>query len=439
MAIVGGGFGGLYACRALRDAPVRVTLVDRRNFHLFQPLLYQVASGSLSPGDICAPLRSVLRRQANATVILGDVREIDAGGRTLRTAEGVTVEYDTLVVASGAHHSYFGHDGWAVHAPGLKTVEDAIEIRRRILLAYEAAEQEADEERRRAWMTFIVVGAGPTGVELAGALGELAHQSLRRDFRRIWPPDARIHLVEGLDRVLPAYPADLSAKAARALTRLGVEVETRTMVTGVDESGVTVRRGDQTTRIECRTVLWAAGVQASSLGRKLADATGAELDKAGRVTVAPDLTVPGNPEIFVIGDLALFTHQTGAPLPGVAPVAMQQGGYVGDVIRRRLDGRPARRAFRYFDKGNLATIGRGKAVADFGRLRFSGRMAWLIWAVIHIYYLIGFDNRLVVMTQWAWAWFTRRGGAHLITGEPLRPVLKEPIRQPDDGAGPARG
>jgi NADH:ubiquinone reductase (H+-translocating) len=437
VAIVGGGFGGLYAAHALADAPVSVTLVDRRNFHLFQPLLYQVATGVLSPADIAAPLRGIVRRQANTTVLLGDVRAIDAAARRLHTAEGMTVDYDILVLATGAHHSYFGRDEWAEHAPGLKTIEDALEIRRRILLAYEAAEQEADEESRRRWMTFVVVGGGPTGVELAGALGEIAHQSLRRDFRRIWPPDAQIYLLEGVDRVLPGYPPPLSARAARDLRKLGVHVRTGTMVTDIDDDGVTVESDGATARIEARTVLWAAGVQASSLGRVLAEATGAQLDRAGRVMVAPDLTVPGHPEIFVIGDLALYTDQTGTPLPGIAPVAMQQGGYVADVIGRRVAGRRRRRAFRYFDKGNLATIGRGKAVADFGRIRFHGFMAWLVWAVVHLYYLIGFDNRLVVMTQWAWNYVTRRGGAQLITGRGLRPELKEPIHEPAPRDPPA--
>ncbi|HSH21619.1 MAG TPA: NAD(P)/FAD-dependent oxidoreductase [Candidatus Caenarcaniphilales bacterium] len=437
VAIVGGGFGGLYAARALADAPVRLTLIDRRNFHLFQPLLYQVATGVLSPGDIAAPLRSVLRSQANTTVLLGDVRRIDVEARTLQTAEGVTVHYDILVLASGARHSYFGHDEWAEHSAGLKTIEDAVEIRRQILLAYEAAEQEADQAARAAWMTFVVVGGGPTGAELAGALGEIANQALRRDFRHIWPPDARIYLLEGVDRVLPTYPASSSAKAARDLARLGVEVRTGTMVTGIDEHGVTVSTAGETGRIEARTVLWAAGVQASSLGRLVAESTGAELDRAGRVVVEPDLTVPGHPEIFVIGDLAVYTHQTGSPLPGVAPVAMQQAGYVADTITRRIEGRRPRRAFRYFNKGNVATIGRGKAVADFGRVRFDGRMAWLIWAVVHLYYLVGFDNRLIVMLQWAWTYFTRRGGAQLITGGPLRPELVEPIDEPAVTGPPA--
>jgi NADH:ubiquinone reductase (H+-translocating) len=426
VVIVGGGFGGLYAARALRKAPVELTLVDRRNFHLFQPLLYQVATGVLSPGDIAAPLRSVLRRQSNATVLLGDVREINADARWLRTAEGLRLEYDTLVAATGARHSYFGNDQWASHAPGLKTVEDALEIRRRILIAYEAAEQEADEERRRAWMTFVVVGAGPTGVELAGALGEIAREALLRDFRRIWPPDAVIYLLEGVDRVLPTYPARLSTEARRALRRVGVEVRTRTMVTAIDEDGVTVDAAGKPARIAARTVLWAAGVQASSFGALLAQATGVQTDKAGRLTVGLDLTLAGHPEIYVVGDLAQYTHQTGQPLPGVAQVAIQQGGYAARAIELRLQGHRPRRRFRYFDPGNLATIGRGKAVADLNLLRFAGFPAWVVWAAVHVLYLIGFENRVLVMTRWAWNYITRRRGARLITGAPLQPEIKKP-------------
>ncbi len=428
VVIVGGGFGGLYAARALRRAPIDLTLVDRRNFHLFQPLLYQVATGVLSAGDIAAPLRSVLRRQENATVLLGDVVEVNTDERWVRTGEGVRLEYDTLVAATGARHSYFGNDTWAEHAPGLKTVEDALEIRRRILIAFEAAEQEADEEQRRAWMTFVVVGGGPTGVELAGALGEIAHETLARDFRRIWPPDTTIYLLEGLDRILPAYPPKLSREARRALARLGVQVRTGTLVTAIDDDGVAVRAGEKESRIAARTVLWAAGVQASSFGRLLAQATGAETDKAGRLTVRPDLTLAGHPEIFVVGDLALYRHQGDKPLPGVAQVAIQQGGYVARAIELRVHGRRPRRRFRYFDPGNLATIGRGKAVADLNLVRFAGFPAWVVWAAVHIFYLIGFENRVLVMTRWAWNYITRRRGSRLITGE--RDRLQPDIRKP---------
>ncbi|HUG48578.1 MAG TPA: NAD(P)/FAD-dependent oxidoreductase [Candidatus Limnocylindria bacterium] len=426
VVIVGGGFGGLYAARALRRAPIELTLIDRRNFHLFQPLLYQVATGVLSPGDIAAPLRSILRRQRNATVLLGDVREINVDERWVRTGEGVRRDYDTLIVATGARHSYFGHDEWADNAPGLKTIEDATEIRRRILIAYEAAEQEADPERLRAWMNFVVVGAGPTGVELAGALGEIAHETLRGDFRRIRPQRAQIHLVEGLERVLPGYPAELSHKAQQMLARLGVDVRTGTLVTGIDEEGVTLGSDESQARIAARTVLWAAGVQASSFGRLVAEATGAQADKAGRLRVKSDLSLPGHPEIFVIGDLALYTHQGGEPLPGVAQVAIQQGGYVAKAVEQRLAGRRMRRRFRYFDPGNLATIGRGKAVGDFGLFRLAGFPAWVVWAGVHVLYLVEFENRVLVVMQWAWNYITRRRGARLITGRPLQPEIKEP-------------
>jgi NADH:ubiquinone reductase (H+-translocating) len=426
VVIVGGGFGGLYAARALARAPVDVTLVDRRNFHLFQPLLYQVATGVLSPGDIAAPLRSILRRQANATVLLGDVREVNTDERWIRTEEGLRLDYDVLIAATGARHSYFGNDGWARYAPGLKTVEDALEMRRRILIAYEAAEQEADDERRRAWLTFVVVGGGPTGVELAGALGEIARQALLRDFRRIWPPDATIFLIEGLERILPGYPPPLSREARLALNRLGVDVRTQTMVTAIDEDGVTVDAPAGEARIAARTVLWAAGVQASSFGQLLATATGAEADRTGRLTVRPDLTLAGHPEIYVVGDLALYAHQGGKPLPGVAQVAIQQGRYVARSIEMGLRGRRPRRRFRYSHLGNLATIGRGKAVADLTIARFAGYPAWVVWAAVHILYLIGFENRLVVMVRWAWHYLTRRRGARLITGAPLQPEIKKP-------------
>jgi NADH:ubiquinone reductase (H+-translocating) len=426
VVIIGGGFGGLNAARSLRHVAVDVTLVDRRNFHLFQPLLYQVATGVLSAGDIAAPLRAIVRRQPNVTVLLGDVDDIDPARRMVHTAEGLRLEYDVLVLASGARHSYFAHDEWAPHAPGLKTVEDALEIRRRILIAYEAAEEEADEERRRSWMTFVVVGAGPTGVELAGALGEIAHESLRSDFRRIWPPDATIYLLEGLDRVLPTYPITLSATAHRALARLGVWVRTGTLVTDVDEDGVTIKRKTGEARIAARTVLWAAGVEASPLGRLVAASTGAPVDDQGRIHVRPNLTVAGHPEIFVIGDLALYEQPNGRQLPGVAQVAIQQGMYVGRAIDGRLHGEPLRRRFRYFDKGNLATIGRGKAVADIGPLKLTGFPAWVVWALVHIFYLIEFENRVLVMIQWAWNYVTRRRGARLITGMPLQPEIKKP-------------
>ncbi|HKW96218.1 MAG TPA: NAD(P)/FAD-dependent oxidoreductase [Bryobacteraceae bacterium] len=414
VVIVGGGFGGLYAAQALKRAPVAVTLIDRRNFHLFQPLLYQVATGGLSPGEIASPLRYVLRRQKNAEVLLGEVTDIDAAGRRLILRDG-EVNYDTLIVATGASHHYFGHDEWEQFAPALKTIEDATEIRSRILAAFENAERETDEDARRAWLTFVVVGAGPTGVELAGALGEIANDTLRNDFRHINPAEARILLVEGTDRVLPPYPADLSMAAEKSLIGLGVRTMTGTVVTAIDAEGVMVRRGSEAQRIPARTMLWAAGVAASPLGRVLAECAGARLDRAGRVIVEPDLSIAGHPEILVIGDLANFGHQGGKPLPGVAPVAIQQGRYAAELIRRRIRGGTTR-PFHYFDKGSLATIGRAAAVADFGRIHIHGMMAWLAWLFVHLMYLIEFDNRLLVMTEWAYNYFTRNRGARLITG-----------------------
>lgn len=414
VVIVGGGFGGLYAAQALKRAPVAVTLIDRRNFHLFQPLLYQVATGGLSPGEIASPLRYVLRRQKNAEVLLEEVMDIDAEHRRLVLRDG-EVNYDTLIVAAGASHHYFGHSEWEQFAPGLKTIEDATEIRSRILVAFEHAERETDEDARRAWLTFVVIGAGPTGVELAGALGEIANDTLRYDFRHINPAEARILLVEGTDRVLPPYPADLSMAAEKSLIGLGVRTMTGTVVTAIDAGGVMVRRGSETQRIPARTVLWAAGVAASPLGRVLAERAGARLDRAGRVIVEPDLSIAGHPEILVIGDLANFSHQGGKPLPGVAPVAIQQGRYAAELIGRRLRGKTVQ-PFHYFDKGSLATIGRAAAVADFGRIHIHGMAAWLAWLFIHLMYLIEFDNRLLVVTEWAYNYFTRNRGARLITG-----------------------
>jgi NADH dehydrogenase len=421
VVIIGGGFGGLSAVRALRRAPASVTLLDRRNFHLFQPLLYQVATGGLSPANIAAPLRGILSRQRNATVLLAEAVDIDVARRTVVLSDG-EVAYGTLVVATGASHHYFGHDEWAPLAPGLKTIEDAIEIRRRLLVAFEAAEREPDGDVRRAWLTFVVVGGGPTGVELAGALGEIANDTLKHDFRSINPAEAEILLLEAADRVLPAYPADLSAKAERALSRLGVTVRTDSAVTDIEAQAVAIRHGEQEAAIATRTVLWAAGVQASPLGRRLADATGAETDRAGRLIVGTDLTVPGHPEIFVIGDLALCRDEQGRPLPAVAPVAMQQGRYVGRVIQSRLSDK-AVQPFRYRHGGNMATIGRAAAVADLGRVHLSGLLGWLAWLFVHLMNLVGYQNRLLVLLQWAWNYVTRNRAARLITGAspfPLR-------------------
>jgi NADH dehydrogenase len=442
VVIVGGGFGGLNVARELgREARASVTLVDRRNFHLFQPLLYQVATGALSPGDIAQPLRSILRRNANTTVLLGEAVGLDAEGRRVILSDGGPIPYDTLVVATGARHSYFGHDDWTANAPGLKSIDDAVAIRRRILIAYEAAEREADLERRREWMTFVIVGGGPTGVELAGALGEIANDTLRRDFRSIHPPDSRIILVEAQDRILPPYPPDRSASARRQLERLGVEVRTGTRVVGIDDHSVRVEVGDREETIPCRTVLWAAGVQASSFAHAVAVATGAGTDRAGRILVDRDLTVPGHPEIFVVGDAAVQPWRGERPVPGVAQGAIQPGHYVGKAIRARLAGRPVG-PFRYRDKGDVAVIGRLSGVTNIGWLgpfgRQGGFVAWLLWLVIHIFYLIGFANRIVVVVRWAWSFVTSGRGTRLITGTPLLPPIAEPAPpawEPGDEVG----
>ena len=414
VVIVGGGFGGLDAAKRLASAPVRVTLVDRRNFHLFQPLLYQVATGGLSPGDIAVPLRHILRRQRNARVLLAEVTDIDAAHRRLVLSDG-ELDYDTLIVATGAHHHYFGHDAWAKLAPGLGKIEDATEIRRRILLAFEAAERETDPEKVREWLTFVVVGGGPTGVELAGAVADLARDTLRREFRAINPAEARILLLEGAERVLPPFPPELSAKTTAALARLGVQVWAKALVTEIQADSVAIRRGERTERIPTRTVLWAAGVRASPLGQKLAQATGAELDSLGRVVVGPDLSLPGHPEILVIGDLAHCREQTGKALPGLASVAKQQGAYVAKLVERRWRGRSSP-PFRYRDYGKMATIGRAAAVADFGRFQLWGYPGWLAWLFVHLMNLVEFENRVLVLVQWAWNYFTHNRSARLITG-----------------------
>jgi NADH:ubiquinone reductase (H+-translocating) len=420
VVILGGGFGGLTAALKLKNALVQVTLIDRCNYHLFQPLLYQVATGSLSPANVAGPLRQVLHRQKNTQVLLGEAISIDTAKRQVILSDGV-VDYDTLIVATGSTHQYFGHDEWEQFAPGLKNLDDATAMRGRILLAFEAAERERDPEKLRAWMTFVIVGAGPTGAELAGALGEIAHDTLKHDFRDINPAASRIVLVEGTDRALPSYPPKLSEAARKMLERLGVTVRTGAMVTNITAEGVTIKEGDHTETIRTRTVLWAAGVLASPLGKILSQNAGAPLDKASRVLVQPDMTVPGHPEIFVIGDLANFSHQTGQPLPGVAQPAIQQGDYVARLIRARLHGHTLP-PFHYLDKGNLATIGRGAAVADLNWLQISGFPAWLIWIFIHLVYIVQFQNRLLVMTQWAWLYLTFDRSARLITGKSPLPL-----------------
>lgn len=420
IVILGGGFAGLAAALRLKNAPVQVTLVDRCNYHLFQPLLYQVATGTLSPANIASPLRNVLRRQKNTRVLLAEATRIDAAQKRVILSDG-SLEYDTLIVATGSSHQYFGHDEWEQYAPGLKTVEDATDMRRRILLAFEAAERETDPEKIRAWLTFAIVGAGPTGAELAGALAEIAADSLRYDFRRIDPASAHIVLIEGTDRVLPVYPPKLSAAAKKMLQRLKVTVRTGAMVTDVQHDGVTVRDGDRTEMIPTRTVLWAAGVLASPLGKLLAQDNGVAIDRAGRVIVEPDMTVAGHPEIFVVGDLANFSHQTGKPLPGVAQPAIQQGRYVAKAIRARLRGEKIR-PFHYFDRGNLAVIGRAKAIADLNWIGLSGLPAWLIWSFVHLLNIVEFQNRLLVAVQWAWLYITWGRSARLITGKNPLPL-----------------
>ncbi len=409
VVIIGGGFGGLTAARALAKAPVTVTLVDRRNHHLFQPLLYQVATAALNPGDIAYPIRAALATQPNARVLLADAQAIDTASRRVRI-DGGELAYDYLILATGATHSYFGQD-WSGVAPGLKSVEDALEIRRRIFLAYEAAEREGDPAAQREWLTFAVVGAGPTGVELAGALGEIGLHTLAHDFRTIDPTEVRVLLFEAGDRVLSAYPPKLSAAAQRSLERRSVEVRTGARVTAIDDRGLTVVAGGVEERVGTRTVLWAAGVEASPLGAQL----GAPRDRAGRVEVSPDLSVPGHPEVFVIGDLARMVSN-GAQVPGVAQGAIQGGKHVARIIASEVAGRPARPPFRYRDKGNMATIGRASAVIATRRFAKHGLLAWLLWWVVHIMFLVGFRNRIAVMLQWAWSWLTFKRGARLITG-----------------------
>jgi len=425
VVVIGGGFGGLQAVHKLRRAPVEITLVDRRNFHLFQPLTYQVATGALSPGDIAYPLRAVFKRFPNVRVLMAEVRDFDLDAREVRLASvgdvpaPESLPYDTLVVAGGSRYSYFGHDDWSQYAREVKSLESALQVRSHILAAFEAAEAEPHPERRAEWLTFVVVGGGPTGVEMAGQIGELARDSMKRDFRSVDPKSARILLVEAEDRLLTTFPPKLSAKAARSLERLGVTPLVNHTVTLVDEGGVMIedRGGGEPQRVASRTVVWAAGVTASSMAARLGELSGAERDRAGRVTVEPDLTLPGHPEVFALGDMVRVRGEDGQPLqlPGVAPVAMQQGRYAAKAIKARLRGSEPR-PFRYVDKGNLATIGRARAVAEIKGIHFGGPLAWLLWLGIHIFYLIGFQNRLLVLFRWAFSFLTRRRGAQLITG-----------------------
>jgi len=421
VVVLGGGFGGLYASKTLSKGKVKVTVIDKRNFHLFQPLLYQVAAGWLSPGDIASPLRVVLNDYQDTYVLKAEVTDIVPKEKKVIFRDGEII-YDTLIVATGSYHHYFGHDNWAQTAPGLKTVEDALEMRRKILLSFEAAERETNPEKQKEWMTFLIIGAGPTGVELAGTIGELTRTTLKDDFRNINTEDAKIILVEGLGQVLPTYPADLSAKAEMFLKKLGVTIKTNTMVTDINGSNAIINRNGDSETIQSRTMLWTAGVKASSLGKALAKNTGAQLDKSGRILVNPDLSVPGQPDVFVIGDLANLSSEGKEPLPGVAPVAMQEGKYVAKLILNRLKGEETK-PFKYTEKGNLAVIGTNSAVADLGKFKFAGFFAWLIWVFVHIRYLIEFDSKVIILFRWSWNYFTRKRGVRLITGEDPFPLV----------------
>ena len=416
VVILGGGFAGLNAAQKLKRAPVDVTLIDRRNFHLFQPLLYQVATGSLSPGEIAAPLRGVLSRQKNARVLLGEAVDIDPDAKRVILRDGAAFDYDSLIVATGSKTSYYGNDAWRDWAPSLKTIEEATAIRHKILYAFEWAERAASEEEARAWLTFVIVGAGATGLELAGALAEIANETLKRDFRKINPTEARIILMEGGHRVLAAYPEDLSAKAEKLVKRLGVEIMKGVMVTDVDCAGVTYKNGEKIEKLAAKTVLWAGGVIVTEFGKKLAARTRSETDRSGRIKVNPDLTVVNYPDIFIAGDLALAAGKNGKPLPGVAQVAIQGGAYAAKTVRARLAGKKELPAFRYFDKGDMAVIGRASAVANIFGLHVSGLPAWLIWLFIHLMYIVEFQNRVIVFIQWGFEYLTFSRGARLITG-----------------------
>jgi NADH:ubiquinone reductase (H+-translocating) len=418
--ILGGGFGGLYAARALARAPVEMKVIDRRNFHLFQPLLYQVATGSLSPGEICAPLRSILWRQKNTQVLMGEAVDIDPRARTIQLRDGGTFPYDSLIVATGSETSYFGHDPWREWAPSLKSVEEATAIRHKILFAFEAAERATSEEARRQWMTFVIVGGGSTGVELAGALAEIANHTLKHEFRSIHPGRAEILLIDGAPRILPALPEDLSRHAVESLRHLGVHIRTSVKVVEVDGDGIQIEtEHGQMERLLTKTVLWAGGVRGGAFGRVLAERTGAQLNRQGHIPVEGDLTISGYPEIFVVGDLANYPGPDGKPLPGLAQVAMQGGAYAARVIAARAKGEPARFGpFHYFNKGDLAVIGRAAAVADIFGLHLHGLPAWLVWLFVHLMYLVQFQSRVLVFIQWGFQYLTFSRGARLITGNP---------------------
>ena len=424
--ILGGGFGGLVAAQTLRHADAEITLIDKRNFHLFQPLLYQVATGSLSPGEIAAPLRAVLSRQKNTEVLLGEAGDLDPVAKSVTLRDGGVFPYDTLVIATGSETSYYGHNEWREWAPSLKTVEEGTEIRQRLLKAFELAERAGSEAEERAWLTFVIVGAGATGLELAGALAEIARETLRHDFRRIRPEEALIILMEGGPRVLPSYPEDLSAKAEALVTKLGVEVRKNTFVTKIDAHGVEFKHGETTGYFAAKTVLWTGGVTATSFGRHVAERTNAETDRTGKIKVNPDLTIPNFPDIFVVGDLAESNDEGGRPLPGVAQVAIQGGQYVGKVILSRLHREHAPGPFRYFNKGDMAVIGRAAAVANIFGVHVSGLLAWLVWLFIHLMYIVEFQSRVLVFIQWGFQYITFNRGARLITGRPAE-ECEEPV------------
>lgn len=432
VVILGGGFGGLYAAKALRAAPVDVTLVDRRNYHLFQPLLYQVATGSLSPGEIAAPLRGVLSRQRNTRVLLGEVVDIEPEAKQAVLRDGARLPYDSLIVATGSESFYYGNEQWREWAPSLKSVEEATAIRHKILYAFEAAERVCEPGARCPWLTFVIIGAGTTGLELAGALAEIARQTLKNDFRSIRPEDAQIILLDGSPRVLPTYPEDLSKKAEEALGRLGVQVRTKVRVVGIDGDGVSFEAADGTERLPAKTVLWAGGVTASAFGRSLARRMGAETDRGGRIKAQPNLTLPNHPEIYIIGDLALACRPDGRPLPGVAQVAMQQGAYAASAIAKRLEGAGDLPPFRYVDKGDMAVIGRAAAVANLFGFHVSGFIAWLIWLFIHLMYLVEFQSRILVFIQWGFQYLTFNRGARLITGSAVSDCI--PTGEPGPSA-----
>jgi len=417
VVILGGGFGGLVAAQKLKRADVEIVLIDRRNFHLFQPLLYQVATGSLSPGEIAAPLRGILSKQKNVQVLLGEAVDVDPAAKRVTLRDGATFEYDSLIVATGSQTSYYGNDSWREWAPSLKSVEEATAIRHKILVAFERAERATTPEESRAWLTFVIVGAGATGMELAGALAEIASETLRHDFRTINPQDAQIILMEGGPRVLSAFPEELSAKAEELVTRLGVKVTKSVMVTCIDADGVTYKHGENTDRLTAKTVLWAGGVASTPLGAKLAERTGVETDRSGRIKVNRDLTVPNHPDIFILGDLAHAPDEQGKPLPGVAQVAIQGGAHAARVIRARVEGKKAPPPFHYLNKGEMAVIGRAAAVANIFGLHVSGLLAWLMWLFIHLIYIVEFQSRVLVFIQWGFEFLTFSRGARLITGE----------------------